>query len=243
LSFGLFEGAKLVGYAFVYVESESIFYNREEEVLYVKEIALTPGYENWLHPLMAKIVQLWITYCPTAGLEAHAQDDALAKWKRLVRFFRAHGMTMSVREEERKAGRPPYNLMRFDLDGAAVSLLEQPKKLPEAGWMFRDDITVTVLQDPRQWLSLRPEWDELLRQTADWNVFQSFDYLWEWWKFFGHWNGLRVVVIRRGDTILGVAPLMVEYFPVFGKVMRKLLFITAPMEMSRPKFIFGENAD
>jgi CelD/BcsL family acetyltransferase involved in cellulose biosynthesis len=74
-------------------------------------------------------------------------------------------------------------------------------------------------------------------------VFQSFEYLWQWWKYFGHWNELRVLVIRRDDSVIGVAPLMIEHFPIFGRTVRKLMFITAPMEMSRPKFIFGRDSD
>jgi hypothetical protein len=42
LSFGLFDNTDMVGYVFAYVESESLFYQREEEVIYIKEIALLP---------------------------------------------------------------------------------------------------------------------------------------------------------------------------------------------------------
>ena len=242
LSFGLFEGTRLVGYAFVYVESVSIFHKRAETVIYVKEIALTPGYESWLRPLMIRIFTQSVAYCPGAAIEGHAVEEALAKWKRLVRAFRAYGMTMSVKDEERREGRPPYKFVRFDLADTAVSIPEQPTTLPSGAWRFRDNISVTVVQIPRQWLSLREKWSELLRKTPDSNVFQSFEYLWQWWKFFGHWNELRVLVIRRDDSVIGVAPLMIEHFPIFGRIVRKLMFITAPMEMSRPKFIFGSDS-
>ncbi|MEX2123325.1 MAG: GNAT family N-acetyltransferase [Woeseia sp.] len=243
LSFGLFHGSRMVGYAFAYVESESIFYKRDEEVIYIKEIALVPGYENWLRPLMLKGMTQCMTYCPNLAMEAHAQDDSLAKWTRLARLFRSLGITMTARDEARKEGRPPYKLIRFDFAGTTATLPEQPKALPERAWRFRDNITVSAVRDPRQWLSLKGGWDDLLQKTTDSNVFQSFEYLWQWWKHFGDWNELRVIVIRRGDSVIGVAPLMVEHFPIFGRVVRKLMFISAPMEMSRPKFIFGHDGD
>lgn len=243
LSFGLFEGLKLVGYAFLYVESESLFYKRVEEVIYIKEIALKPGYEPWLGPLLQKVFRQWVTWSPHAAVEAHAQEPALSNWKRLVRSFRAHGITMTTRDEEPRKGRPPYKLVRFDMAARAGTMPDKPMALPGPTWRFQDDCTVTVLQDPRQWLSLKDEWDALLQQTPDSNVFQSFDYLWQWWKYFGHWNGLRIMVVRRGNTVIGVVPLMIEYFPIFGRIVRKLMFITAPMEMSRPKFIFGRESE
>ena len=48
LSFGLFDNTDMVGYVFAYVETRSLFYTRDEEVLYIKEIALLPGYETHL---------------------------------------------------------------------------------------------------------------------------------------------------------------------------------------------------
>jgi CelD/BcsL family acetyltransferase involved in cellulose biosynthesis len=243
LSFGLFDGNRLVGYAFFYIESESIFFNREEETIYLKEVALTPGYEKWLRPLLLKIFSQWVTYCPNAAAEAHAQADALAKWMRLVRAFRTHGVTLAVRDEDGREGRPPYKLVRFEMSPTSREWAEKPGQLPEPAWAFRNGVTVTVLTEPRQWLALKGKWAVLLRHTPDSNVFQSFEYLWHWWKYFGQWNGLRVIVMRRGESVIGVAPLMVEYFPIFGKIVRKLLFITAPMEMSRPKFLFGHESE
>ena len=243
LSFGLYDGTRLVGYAFLYVETESIFYARDETVIYIKEIALTPGYENRLRPLMIRIFTQAVTFCRGAAIEAHALEESLANWKRLARSFRAYGVTMSTKEEERREGRSPYKLVRFDVADAAACIPERPIPLSTTAWMFRDDISVTAVQDSRQWLALKVQWEGLLRETPDSNVFQSFEYLWQWWKHFGHWNELRVLVVRRNDAVIGVAPLMIEHFSVFGRIVRKLMFITAPMEMSRPKFIFGRNAD
>lgn len=45
LSFALFDDSKMVGYVFAYVEAKSVYHERDEEVVYIKEVALLPGYE------------------------------------------------------------------------------------------------------------------------------------------------------------------------------------------------------
>ncbi len=54
LSFGVFDDTEMVGYVFAYVETESLFYQRDEEVIYIKEIALLPEYEKYLRELLLK---------------------------------------------------------------------------------------------------------------------------------------------------------------------------------------------
>ena len=92
LSFGLFEGRRMVGYVFAYVETESLFHRRDEEVIYIKEIALLPGHERFLRPLFLKLFAQWLAFTPHMPLEAHAQEDSLAKWQRLARVFRFYGL-------------------------------------------------------------------------------------------------------------------------------------------------------
>ena len=241
LSCGLFDGRKMVGYMFAYVEDRSLYHDRDEDVVYIKEIGLLPGYERFLRPLFFKLFEQWLAFCPGIPLEAHALDDALAKWQRLRRAFEFFGLTMDHVKEQRVEGRPPYNLLRLDVADYASALYSKPVPLPPPATTDRP--SVTVVTDPRQWLSLQGPWGELLDNTPDSNVMQTFDFLWQWWRHHGIWNDLYIVVIRRGEEILGVVPMMREYFSVFGRVVRKLLFLTAPMEMSRPKLIFGRNDD
>jgi CelD/BcsL family acetyltransferase involved in cellulose biosynthesis len=241
LSFGLFDGSRMVGYLFAYVEANSLFFKREEEVIYIKEIALLPGYEAMLLRLFTKLFQQWSAFAPNTPLEAHVLDDSLRNWKRMARVFRYYGLSLSTKPETEQSNRPSYQLLRLDVDAATSSLAEKALPLPKDAWVYRENVSVSVITEPRQWLALKSEWTTLLSNSNDSNVFQSFDYLWLWWKFYGIWNDLRIVVIRRGDSVIGVVPMMTEYFDVYGRTVRKLMFISAPMEMSRPKLIFGHD--
>lgn len=242
LSFGVFDDTRMVGYVFAYVEAESLVRKRAEDVVYLKEIALLPGYENYLRPLFQKLYAQWQAFTPGMPIEAHVLSESLAKWRRLSRFFRYFGLGETVTTEIRKPGRPPYQLLRLDIESRTQLIAGQSRRLPAPQWRFEKDISVTVVADARQWIGLRTRWDELVHATDDSNVFQSFDYLWQWWKHYGFWNDLRILVIRDGADVIGLVPLMLEYFPVFGRTMRKLMFITSPMDMSRPKLVFGQKA-
>jgi hypothetical protein len=92
LSFGLFDDTKMVGYVFAYVETESLFHDHYEEVIYIKEIALLPGYENYLRPLAFKFYGQWLAFTPEMPLEAHGLQESLREWQRLIRLFRYVGM-------------------------------------------------------------------------------------------------------------------------------------------------------
>lgn len=240
-SFGLYVDSNMVGYVFAYVESTSIFHEREEEVLYIKEIVLLPGYEGNLRRSFSKLFQQWSAFTPGMPLEAHVLEESLHNWKRLARVFRFYGLTTSAKPQAFEEGQPPYHLLRLEVAAPTSELAEMPLKLSPKSWSYDEGVRVSVVTDSRQWLSLRPHWDALLCETIDSNVFQSFEYLWQWWKYYGIWNELRVFVIRRGEIVLGIVPMMLEHFSIYGSIVRKLLFIAAPMEMSRPKLIFGNN--
>jgi len=241
LSCGLFDNGEIVGYMFAYVESTSLYHEREEEVVYLKEIALLPGYESMLLRLFTKLFQQWSAFTPDTPLEAHVLDESLRNWKRMARVFKYYGLTLSSRAARHEEGKPPYHLLRLDVDAEISSLAEQALPLPTVAWTSGRGVSISVVTEPRQWLTLQSDWEALLSETVDSNVFQSFDYLWQWWKYLGIWHDLRVIVITRGDSVIGVVPMMMEHFSIYGKTVRKLMFISAPMEMSRPKLIFGSN--
>ena len=242
LSFGLFDDNAMVGYVFAYVETHSLFHDRDEEVIYIKEIALLHGYERHLRQLFQKILAQRNAYAPGLAMEAHALAEALAGWRRLKRFFRSMNLQLTSTAEAPKVGRPSYHLLRLDFLDAPPDTAVSPTTIPAAGSRFRD-IEIGVVTDPRQWLSLRPQWEEVLRRSAESTVFQAFDYLWEWWKHFGIWNDLHMLVIRRGVTIIGIAPLMIEYTSIPGTTLRRMGLIGSLQDTARPQFIFGSDVD
>jgi len=238
LSFGVFDGSTPVGYSFAYVETRSLFHERDEEVIYIKEIALLPGYEGYLRRVMQKLLALREVYAPQMAFEAHAVPEALATWQRLRRFFRLHNIQLNTIPEPPRAGRPDYRLLRFEF--GPVPGTTPPESTAPVDRLF-GDASISVVTDSRRWLSLRPQWDAILDASAQPTLFLTFDYLWEWWRHFGVWHELHMLVIRRDGEIVGIAPLMIEHITILGKSLRRMRLIGSLARSARPGFLFGRN--
>lgn len=228
MSYGLFDGTQLVGYVFAYVESESLFHRRPEELIYLKEIALLPGYEGQMRRLFSRLFMQWLAFTPRLSLEAHALGPALENWRRLERAFRFYGLTLTTREETPRAGRPAYRLMRMDLAPATQKLLQRPSPLPAAGVPLGYGLDARIVTSPRQWLGLAERWEELRKATPGASAQQAFPELWEWWKFHGIWSDLHLVVFSKGEAVVGIAPLMLEHVPEGDVVLRRLQLLGSP---------------
>lgn len=228
LSFGLFDGPRMVGYVFAYVETRSLFHGRDEDVIYIKEIALLPGHEGRMRDLFGRLVAQWQAFVPGIALEAHAMSAALANWRRLERAFRFYGLTLSAREEAAKEGRPPYWLMRLDVTSQAAHLLERVAPLPVERMDHAAGLSTCVVTSPRQWLALRPLWEQIATATNAGEVQQHFGFLWQWWRNFGTWLDLHLVVVMRGEEPVAVAPLMLRHVRVGGAVLRRLELLGSP---------------
>ena len=237
LCFGMYDHTKLVGYLFTYIESESFFHRREEEVVYIKEFGVLPGYEKYLITIFSRLFDQWATYATGLPVEAHATTSSLEAWKKLQRVFRRYGMTLQTKPDEQLPSHLGYQLIRFDVDNDVALSNANPLPLPTACWQHENGLSITRLSNKRQWRSLQHCWDALVFSTPDSNVFQSYQFLWQWWKYFGTWNELYILVVRNGEDLVALAPMMIEYFPILGRTFRKLAFIGADMEMNRPKFL------
>ncbi|MFD3518241.1 GNAT family N-acetyltransferase [Streptomyces sp. NPDC058657] len=80
--------------------------------------------------------------------------------------------------------------------------------------MRSDTLRATLCRDPRDFAELRTEWDALHRRCAAATPFQSHAWLSSWWLSYGTEGRLRTVLVRRGDRLVGVAPLMLVHRPM-----------------------------
>jgi CelD/BcsL family acetyltransferase involved in cellulose biosynthesis len=75
------------------------------------------------------------------------------------------------------------------------------------------DLTVTICRDPAAFAALAPEWADLHRRCPVATPFQSHAWLHSWWLSYGPGDRrgarrLRVVLVRRGERLVGAAALM-----------------------------------
>ena len=85
---------------------------------------------------------------------------------------------------------------------------------------------LSVIRTDDELAALEPEWDELFRHHGL-SVFQSFEWNQAWWRHVAaHARPeLHVVIVREGDVLVGLAPLVLEDFGVAGVGIKRLAFM------------------
>ncbi|MFF4385432.1 MULTISPECIES: GNAT family N-acetyltransferase [unclassified Streptomyces] len=75
-------------------------------------------------------------------------------------------------------------------------------------------LSVTLCRDPRQFAALEESWNRLFRGCPTATPFQSHAWLHSWWLSYGKDGRLRIVLVRRGEELVGAAALMLVHRPM-----------------------------
>jgi CelD/BcsL family acetyltransferase involved in cellulose biosynthesis len=70
--------------------------------------------------------------------------------------------------------------------------------------------------------ALKETWHALLVQSPDNNIFLTWEWLFNWWRYYGAGNKLRLFLIKERDRVIGIAPFMQSKYRV-GFVTVKIL--------------------
>jgi CelD/BcsL family acetyltransferase involved in cellulose biosynthesis len=100
--------------------------------------------------------------------------------------------------------------------------------------------SLEIVRDVKEMEMLRQEWDSLCTRTPS-TVYQSFDWLYLWWKHFGNDTNrtLHIVVVRIDKRISGIFPLILETKQLFGiKVNSVLRFLGCGVRSSHTRGLF-----
>jgi CelD/BcsL family acetyltransferase involved in cellulose biosynthesis len=60
--------------------------------------------------------------------------------------------------------------------------------------------------------SLKEPWNALLQKNDDNNVFLTWEWLFTWWQYYCGDKKLRIIIIKKGDRIIGIVPLMEQKY-------------------------------
>lgn len=69
-------------------------------------------------------------------------------------------------------------------------------------------LTLEVIENYKEFLSLKEEWYDLLERCSYITPFYSFDWFRIWWDAFGHAYRPMILLIRDRNKLIGVTPLM-----------------------------------
>lgn len=77
---------------------------------------------------------------------------------------------------------------------------------------MNNQITVTQVKTIEHFEQLREEWNTLLFQSPEKDIFLTWEWLFAWWKNIGqHHNELWLLLFREDDRLIGIAPLMLSH--------------------------------
>lgn len=77
------------------------------------------------------------------------------------------------------------------------------------------NIRHTVIDSKEDFDNLESKWNRLSEQTNG-SIFQTFDWNRTWWEYFGDYGKLQIFVLYDGDEIVGIAPLFLDKYSLFG---------------------------
>lgn len=84
---------------------------------------------------------------------------------------------------------------------------------------------VEIVHDEKSFAALRGEWDELLDDSTA-GIFNSWAWLYSWYRWLGGQRKLRILVARAPDgRLLGILPLAMETRRAVGRRIRRLAFL------------------
>jgi len=79
-----------------------------------------------------------------------------------------------------------------------------------------------------EFLEARTLWNDTLQRSLDNNVFLTWEWLSNWWKFYGNDRRFLLITVSDGEKMVAAAPLMSSKYKLYGLGLRKIEFIGTP---------------
>jgi len=86
-------------------------------------------------------------------------------------------------------------------------------------------LRVETIDDFNSFLSLKQSWDALVSHTELDHPFVTHEWIRTWWESFGGNRTMHIIVVREGETVVGIAPMLEDVERFYGFKLRKLSFI------------------
>jgi hypothetical protein len=244
LSFGLFDGDRLVGHLVCCGFKPTIFPGEIGEALHVRHIAVLPQYRPMLPRLVRRFGIEARRHFPGSSIEASAVESALRIGRAHPAFFAREGyaITRHADSGEMLNGEIRY-LVRWqpipDWE-PHVPTVEQLVARSRCHPVEVDGVRydTALVREEREWEALGRVWDRLLLMAPDHPVSQIYEYQRSWWRHAGRSSELFIVLLVRDGEVLGIAPLQIEVVKAYGRWSRQLSFIGSHSDVERPRFLF-----
>jgi CelD/BcsL family acetyltransferase involved in cellulose biosynthesis len=79
-----------------------------------------------------------------------------------------------------------------------------------------------------EFLDSRTVWNDALQTSLDNHIFLTWEWLSNWWRFYGGKRRFLLVTVSDGQKMLAAAPLMSSTYRLYGLDLRKIEFVATP---------------
>ena len=224
LSYGLFDGSKLVGMMLVYYEADCrrlfSYFNvpvppdiPAEECLYMADFVVRREYSRYTLRLVKTVrANLGPSHeqLPWYGFSTR---EVFERWQTHTKA--------ALRADLRYVGKrsfalpdPPHEiyLVRYETR-------PQPRALPS------DALTIVPITTQQAWSTLESDWNALLLRTPGRTAFQSYELQRIWWQHLKEEGWLLILVAYEGTKVRAIAPLGVQTTTYMGQQRKLVMFI------------------
>ena len=102
----------------------------------------------------------------------------------------------------------------------------------------RRELAIEIVSDYQRFLALEDEWNDAAGRAGVSHPFLRHEWFRTWWDCFGAGKSLHIVVVRAGDRVEAIAPLMREQVQMYGLPIRRVDFLHND-HTPRADFIIG----
>jgi len=86
-------------------------------------------------------------------------------------------------------------------------------------------VKITRITDPKQFHTLREQWNNLLRNSPENNPFMTFEWLSTWWDVFGEGKKLCVLLVEDREELVAIAPFYSHTRRIAGVSLREICLL------------------
>lgn len=240
LSIGLFRADRLVGFLLAQVETCATSRDGiriKERFVSIDDLRVRTPHRDATRKLLARFAEMLLERDDLRSLPIRARLPA-GRASQVGRFeaeLLAAGFRVTTRRAAESGGLAELALS-LEVPPPALgvrpilSVLKDIEQWHDNG----HEIVVGVVDDLTGWRQLEPYWNALARQTPGAKVFQTYEYLREWWAHLGWCARLYIIVALRDGVPAAIAPMEIDASQWLRREQPCLKYLGEPPESDRP---------
>lgn len=240
LSIGLFRADRLMGFLLAQVETSGVSADGtriRERFVSIDDLRVRTSHRDAARKLLARFATMLGERDDLRPLPIRARLPAgrTSQAERFEAELLAAGFRVTTRRAAESAGVAELALS-LDVMLPAPDVRPILSVLKDAEQWHHDghEIVVGVIDDLTGWRQLEPYWNALAQQTPGAKVFQTYEYLHEWWVHLGWSAQLYIIVALRDGVPAAIAPMQIDASQWLRREQPCLKYLGEPPESDRP---------